>query len=201
MIRLCKHNRRGTTLLEVIVVMAITTLMLTCTMAMLLHTARRCETEMAQGSTDTDAVLAMQMMVSDVREAKIVTPLAGGTQLLVIKPMRALQGYYDRSAADTNHPINYYLSDATGASGRGGTYLWRSEVTSNGTVRRCIRKDVDPNGLLFETDVPKSIQITVKVKTAVSHGASGLHRQNGKNLDTDGVYTQLTDRVVYLRNY
>jgi hypothetical protein len=61
---------------------------------------------------------------------------------------------------------------------------------------------VDPNGLLFAPDVPKSIQIMIKVKSKVSHGASGQHRKDGgKNLDKDGIYTQLVDRVVYLRNY
>jgi hypothetical protein len=171
--------------------------------AMLLQTARRCETESTQGSTDTDAVLAMQAMVSDIREAKTVTILAGGAQLLVVKPTRvsATQGsYYDRSAADTTHPINFYLSDATGTVGRSGTYLWRSEVKDAGTIFRCIRKDMDPQGLLFETDVPKSVQITIKTKTAVSHEAAGQHQTTGRNLETQGIYTQLTDRVVYIRN-
>lgn len=208
MIRLCKHNRRGMTMIEMTVAMAITALMVTCTMAMLLQTVRRCETELTQGSTDTDAVLAMQTMVSDIREAKTVTILApgpaSGAQLLVVKPTKvsATQGsYYDRSASDTTHPINFYLSDATHTVGRAGTYLWRSEVKDTGTVYRCIRKDMDPQGLVFETDVPKSVQITIRTKIAVSHEAAGQHQTTGKNIEREGIYTQLTDRVVYLRNY
>lgn len=201
MIRLCKHNRRGTTLVELMVAMGITTLMVTGTMAMLRVTAGRCETEMMQGTTDTDAVLAMQTMVNDIREAKKVTPSTDGTQLLVIRPIRAQQGYYDRSAEDVNHPINYYLSDSTHTMGRTGSWLWRSEVKDRYTEYRHIRTDVDTNGLKFVSDGPKAIQITVRIKAAVSHGASGLHRKNGKNLETDGLTTELTNRVVYLRNY
>jgi len=205
MIRLCKDNRRGMTMVEMLVAMTITALMITGTVAMLVATSGRCETELSQGNTDTNAVLAMQMMVTDIREAKSVTILApgpaSGAQLLVVKPIRALQGYYDRSAADTTHPINFYLSDATGTVGRAGTYLWRSEVTNSGTAYRCIRKDMDPQGLLFETDVPKSVQITLKTTDAVSHYAAGQHQTTGRNIETQGIYTQLTDRVVYLRNY
>lgn len=201
MITLARHNRRGMTMIEMTVSMAITALVVIGTMAMLVHTSRRCETEISQGGTDTDAVLALQMMVSDIREAKRVTPLSNRTQLLVIKPIRAQQGYYDRSAEDTNRPINYYLSDSSHIVGRTGSWLWRSEVTPNGTYYRCIRKNMAPGGLSFETDVPRSIQITVKTKEDVSHEAAGQHQIEGKNIERDGVYTQLTDRVVYLRNY
>lgn len=205
MISLCKRNRRGMTMIEMTISMAITALVVIGAMAMLLQTARRCETESSQGSTDTDAVLAMQTMVSDIREAKSVSILAGGAQLSVIKPIRVTQTqgrYYDRSASDTSHPINYYVSDSTHTVGRTGTWLWRSEVKSTGTEYRCVRKSMAPSGgLVFETDVPKSIQITIKTKAAVSHGAAGQHQAVGRNIERDGIYTQLTDRVVYLRNY
>jgi prepilin-type N-terminal cleavage/methylation domain-containing protein len=189
MMTLSLKNRRGFTMLEMLVATTILTLLMASIVSMWMATARRCETELAQVDTDTNAVLAMQSMVTDVREAKSVTILASGAQLSITKPIRAQQGYYDRSQGDTNHQINYYLSDSTGIVGRTGTYLWRSQDTA----ARCIRKNVD--ALLFETDVPRSIQITIESRDAVSHEAMK------KNVDTVGVYTQLTDRVVYLRNY
>lgn len=140
MIGFHKHNRRGMTLVEVMVVMGITTLMVTSVLAMLLQTVRRCETEVKQGGTDTDAVLAMQMMVSDIREAKKVTPLASGTQIQIIKPARSPEGYYNRNIEDIAHPICYYISDSSHIPGRTGTWLWRSEVKNGYTEYRSIRK-------------------------------------------------------------
>jgi len=202
MIRLCRHNRRGITLVEVMVAMGITALMVISTMAMLLQTSRRCETEVTQTGTDTDATLAMQMIVNDVREAKRVTPLADFTQLQIIKPVRTADGYYDRTKGeDTLHPIYYYISDSSHVMGRTGTWLWRSEVQDDHTDYRWIRRDMDPNGLIFNQPLPKEVEVTLRIKAAVSHGASGLHRKNGKNLERDGLTTELTDRVVYLRNY
>lgn len=199
MIGLCKLSKRGMTMIEVTVALAITTIMVTCTMGMLLATARRGETQMTQGSTDTDASLALQMMVGDIREAKQVTIQASGAQLLINYPVRvsATQGaYYDRSTLDAVHTITYYQSDTSHVIGRAGNCLWRWRVKPDGTNEyRCIRNDVDTGGLLFETDVPKSIQITIKTKSAVSHYAMK------KGVNTSGIYTQLQDRVVYLRNY
>lgn len=183
------RNRRGFTLPEVMIATLIMSLLLMCIVAMWMSTMRRCETEMAQLGADTNAVLAMQTMVSDVREAKTVTILAGGAQLRVTKPVRSAQGYYDRTQSDTTHQINYYLSNHTGSIGSTGTYLWRSQDG----VARCIRKDV--GALLFETDVPKSIQITIETRENVSSQAMKM------NVHDVGVYTRLTDRVVYLRNY
>ena len=193
MITFCRRNRRGMTMIEVTISMAVTTLVVVGTIAMILQTARRCETEVSQTATDTNAVLALHTMVNDVREAKRVERQDNNTRLMIIKPIRALQGYYDRSAEDTLHPIYYYLSDSTGTMGRGGTYLWRREITADGVDLRMIRKDMDPEGLVFEQDVPKSIQITVRTKEEVSKYAAGRSEQQ--------VYTQLTDRVVYLRNH
>ncbi len=200
MIRFCRSNRRGMTLLEVLITLGITTMLVVSVMSMLLMTVRRCETEMTQTGTDTDAVLAMQMMVNDIREAKKIEPMDDNTQIRIIKPIRALQGYYDRSAEDTNHPICYYISNYSHIPGRTGTWLWRSEVKSGYTEYRCIRKDLDPNGLVFDQPEPQEVGITLKIKSTVSHGASGLNRGE-VNLERDGLCTELTDRVVYLRNY
>jgi hypothetical protein len=93
--------------------------------------------------------------------------------------------YYDRSRPDTATQINYYTANSTGTLGTTGTYLWR---TRNGGLRR-IRSDVD--SLLFESDETqnnklRSVKITIRTKDRVFKGT----RQ-----------TDLTQRVVYLRNF
>lgn len=203
--KICKHKRCGMTMIEVMVALTITTVMVTAMVGMFVATAGRAEVEMSQGSTDTDASLALQQMVSDIREAESVTIQvpgpASGTQLLVVHPVRVTQtqgGYYDRSRPDTTEPVYYYLSDATGAMGKAGaacTILWRQETKNGVTTARIIRRNVAPGGLLFETDVPKSVQITIRAQMAVSRYA----RKKGR--DATPVYTELTDKVVYLRNY
>lgn len=202
MIRLPKLNRCGMTMIEVIVAFSITALMVISIIGVMFATTSRFQVESTQGSTDTDASLALQMMVSDIREAKQVTIQNSGAQLLINYPVRVSQtqgAYYDRSTLDNVHTITYYLSDSTHAIDRTGSYLWRWKVKDDGTNEyRCIRKDIASQGLLFETDVPKLIQITIKTKSTISK----LTKQGTKQaMVLTDVYTQLSDRVVYLRNY
>ena len=155
-------------------------MLLTCTVSMLVAALRGCDADMAQVNTDVNAVTAMQSMVNDVREAKSISILSSGHQLCITFPITTAQGYYDRTQPDTAHPVNYYLSDSTGIVGRTGTYLWRSK---DATLRR-VRSDVD--SLLFESDTARSIKITVRTKNSIFKGTK---------------QTDLTQRVVYLRNY
>jgi prepilin-type N-terminal cleavage/methylation domain-containing protein len=174
------RDRRGFTLPEVLIAVFVMSLLLVGTLSMLVTALRSCDGDLAQVNTDTNAVTAMQFMVNDVREAKSVAILASGSQLCITFPITTAQGYYDRSQADTAHQVNYYLSDTTGIIGRTGTYLWRSR---NDNLRR-IRTDVD--SLLFESDTARSIKITIKTKDSIYGGTK---------------QTELTQRVVYLRNY
>jgi hypothetical protein len=131
--------------------------------------------------TDTDAVLAMSAIVGDVREAKSITILDGGYRLRITFPERTDEGYYDRHTPDLTSQVDYYLSDNTGVMGVTGTYLWRSR---GGGATEDLRDDVA--NLYFEMDTARSVRITVTTRNNASRGP----RQ-----------TQLTQRVVYLRNY
>lgn len=175
-------SRRGFTVLELMLSTAIMLVVFGCTAAMLVATMRCYDSETAQNDADMDAVLAMQLIVNDVREAKNVNILASGRRLRVIFPITTSEGYYDRSQADTAHQIDYYLSDETGTPGRDGTILWRGK--DNG--RRPVKRDVDALEFEYDDETRKSIRITVRTRVNTSQGSKT---------------TELTQRVVYLRNY
>ncbi|MHB9035194.1 MAG: PulJ/GspJ family protein [Armatimonadota bacterium] len=176
-----RKTRRGFTLLEVLLVSGIMAFMLASVAAMSISTMRCYDSATTRTFTDTDAATAMQMIVSDVREAKSVNIIGGGTRLRIVFPKKADgQEYYNRYEADTAHQIDYYISDSTGTPGHNGTWLWRGK--DNG--RRAMMRDVD--SLIFETDTSRSVKITV---VAQQHTSTGIKR------------TELTQRVVYLRNY
>ena len=147
---------------------------------MLIATARCYDGVSAKTDADSDAVSAMQIIVSDVREAKSVTISTDMKTLTVVFPMTTSEGYYDRYQADVDHPVNYYLSNSAGVQGSVGTYLWRAK---NG-AKRMLKKNVDT--VIFESDTTRSIKITIITKNVVATGPQE---------------TKLTHRVVYMRNY
>lgn len=195
-----RANNRGFTLVEVLAAASVMAIVLTCTVSMLVMALRSGRSETSQVGTDNNAVIAMGDIVAKVKEAKSFSILDSGHRLSVvwpsvIHPTNGWPDYYDRTATpDTANPWMYYLSDKTGVVGVAGTYLWR---TRNGTTPLCIRKDVDY--LLFEADTDiggDCMKVTLRTKD--------------RNYDpilwktTDSKYaaqTNLTERLVYLRNY
>lgn len=176
-----KRTNRGFTLLEVLIVSGITSFMLASIGAMTIATMRCYDRASARTYMDTDAYLAMQRIVSDVREANDVNIIANGTRLRIVFPKIAEgHDYYDRYDPDTAHQIDYYLSDSTGVPGHDGTWLWRGKDND----RRPVMKDV--NYLSFERETDDSIAITVRVEPKCR-----------SKMDP----AELTERVVYLRNY
>ncbi|MCX6345601.1 MAG: prepilin-type N-terminal cleavage/methylation domain-containing protein [Armatimonadetes bacterium] len=190
-------NRRGFTMLEVMMSLSIMTMVLVATVSMMIATMRCYQSESAKVDTDTSAVMAMQDIVNKVREAKTVdilntqnniipsTNLTTDGVRLNIKPPITVQDkdYYDRSQIDTVNTTDYYISDATGETGRTGTYLWRDDKDG----KRIIKNNV--SSLLLRWDTSRSIKITVTTKEQIT------------NQNKPYVETQLTQRVVYLRNY
>lgn len=167
-------------MVEVMVASMIMVLIFGGTAAMMVSTMRCYESEVTQNSTDTDAVMAMQLIVNNVREAKSVSITSGGAHLTVTPPLATSSGYYDRSQADTSNQIDYYLSDTTGQTTRTGTCLW--QAASNNL--KLVKKDV--SSLIFEYDTARSIKITINTSAIIAGGSRS---------------TELTQRVVYLRNY
>jgi len=173
-------SQNGYTLTEVLTTLLIFGLVTTCAMAMFLTSVKVYDRTTTQAYTDTDAIIALQRIVLDVREAKSVYILDNGSRLQIVFPVRTTSGFYDRHFSDDTHPVEYYLSDSTGTVGRTGTWLWRN---ASGT-KEPIKRDVE--SLLFEQDTARSVKITI---IAVNNIVGGQQR------------TELTQRVVYLRNY
>ncbi|MEN6521988.1 MAG: prepilin-type N-terminal cleavage/methylation domain-containing protein [Armatimonadota bacterium] len=175
-------NRNGYTLIEALIAVSLTGLICAGTLAMMVSSMSCFDSTSTQTYTDMDAVMAMQMIVNDVREAKSINIIADGKRLRVIFPKKMLgEDYYDRHQADMANQIDYYLSDETGVPGHSGNWLWRGKNNNNRTP---LKRDV--NSLEFEQDTSRSVKITV---TALNNSASGPKT------------TSLTQRVVYLRNY
>lgn len=175
-------NKRGFTTVEVLTVASILAMLAGVICSTWIAVVRTYDGVTTETYTSTDAVTAMQKIVSDVREAKSVQLMDSSTRLRVQFPVMDAQGCYDRHTADPNNTVDYYLANSTGAIGTTGTYLWRNR--SNDAEKRVIARDV--KSILFEADTARSVKITV---TASNPSVAGDKQ------------TELTQRVVYLRNY
>lgn len=177
--RICSF-KCGHTLVEALAALSVVGVLATTISGIWIGTMRSTTKTAVKSFTDTDAVVAMQRIVTDVREAQYVNILANGERLRIVFPKRTDDGYYNRFEADTAHQIDYYLSDDTGVPGHDGSTLWRGK--DNG--RHAVKKGVAE--LSFVADTPRSVQITVITENPTS---TGVER------------TSLTQRVVYMRNY
>jgi prepilin-type N-terminal cleavage/methylation domain-containing protein len=173
-------NNRGYTMIEMMTVLGLFGGICSGTMAMMISGLKSSNGSCVKAYTDADAVSAMTTLVQDVREAKSVTILDGGDRLNIVPPVRTSDNYYDRSTPDTTNQIQYYLSDSTGTIGKTGTWLWRTCAGRSGVVKRTV------SNLLFEQDTAMSVKITIDTSGASADGTK---------------QTELTQRVVYLRNY
>ncbi len=175
------RNNKGITLTEVMISVGLFGFIAACTMGMLITATKTADGASTKAFTDADAVIAMNRIVDDVREAKSVSIPTNGAYLTIVFPVKNTStGYYDRHIADAAHQICYYLSDKTGTQGKIGTWLWRSKDSTTQIIKRNV------TGLYFEQDTARSVKITVTAK--------------GSSADGDKE-TELTQRVVYLRNY
>lgn len=179
------RGRCGFTLVEAATVTGLMVLVVLSVVSMLIGAMRTYDSSSNRTYTDQDAVMAMQMMVNEVREAKAITILDPGpdegTRLRVVLPaLAAGEQYYDRRQADDYNSIDYYVSGSSGDIDESGTWLWRVQ---SGTSR-VLKTDVA--SVVFERDTSRSVKMTV---VSENEAPSGTKR------------TELTQRVVYLRNY
>jgi type II secretory pathway pseudopilin PulG len=175
-------RRRGFTLIEAVVVMG-SMVCVTAAVAGIMISMTQCyDVTTTRVIMDTDVATAMQKIVTDVREARQASTLDNGTRLYIVLPVQNDDGTYDRSKPDTDGVIQYYRSDSTGVIGNTGNYLWRLQ---NGK-KEPIRKDII--GLEFEQDSNSTNTITVTISAK-------------QNSYSDAKPTELTERVVYMRNF
>lgn len=175
------RNRQGYTVIEMVTVTGVLAVLTVATMSMFLAAMRSFEGTRVQAFSDSDAVIAMQRIVSDVREAKSFNIIANGERLRLVFPKVVPQGYYNKKEADMAHQFDYYLSDSTGVPGHDGTMLWRGKDAND---RRMVAKNIE--SVAFEVDTTHSVRITVVSSNNTSAGPKKA---------------QLVERVVYLRNY
>lgn len=183
------RNQRGYSILESIVVMMAFAIVFASTCSMMVQSVRCFDIKSNQSYMDLDAAMGINRIIADVRTAKTMAIQTGGTSLLLNYPVvvhpTSGTDYYNRKIQDTGNTVLYYLSDITGSTTKTGSYLWRTTNGKNWMVSKNIQS------LLFET-VPgnttgSAVQITV---------VANSNTTTGKTMRP----TQLTDRVVYLRN-
>jgi len=152
-------------------------------MSMLVAAMSSFEVCTIQAQTDTDAVTAMQHIVSDLREAKSFQLLSDSTRLRLTMPIKVAGGSYLRQTPDTANQVEYYRADSTGNPSSPGRCLWRSQSGS----RRIVGKNMDSVRFIADdAAATRAVKITL---TARNESSGGVRETN------------LTERVVYLRNY
>lgn len=169
-------------MVEVITVAAILGLITTTVSVIWIGVIKAYDGVSTQTYTNSDAITGMQRIVTDVREAKSIQILNGGTRLRVQFPIKHTDGSYDRHQLDANNYVDYYRSDATGSLLRTGDMLWRNK--GNGAESRIIERDV--RSVQFDPDTERSVKITVTSSNPSLAGTKQI---------------ELTQRVVYMRNY
>jgi prepilin-type N-terminal cleavage/methylation domain-containing protein len=203
--------RPGFTVLEVMVAAGIFSLIFLGGYTMLSTASHSFDRNAAQSNADTDAVLGMQHIIADLREAKSFTiddPGPEGRIVITFPIGIDIDGdgnpdsdgdgnpeAYDRYVPDTdpNNQVTYYLDDRV---------LYRLKPSENGgnpiPIRWGQSDEYGVEELRFESTSPLSVKITVKASVR-RHIAT---RDPGTgNWDRIPKTTELTQRLVYLRNW
>lgn len=182
-------TNQGYTMIEMTVAAGVVAFIVTCTLSMMINAMTSVDFSTIQQETDSDAVIAMQRIVSDVREAKSYVVLSNSNQLELTMPVTNTDKSYNRTVADTAHPIDYYRADSTGIPGHDGNFLWRSQT---GTAARIVGDNI--NDVEFTPDdaaAGRAVKITIHALHATTRGTRTAYKS---------IETNLIERVVYLRN-
>lgn len=206
-----RMGKRGFTVLEVMVAAGAFSMVFVGGYTMLNTASSSFDRNRAQSDADVDAVMAMQHIINDLREAKSFTIENGGPngRITITYPIEEGSGF-DRFIPDPDpdNQVTYYLENRS---------LWR-EKPSDGTGPVRVRWGIndewtpgeDPNdpatwtnesgieSLRFESDSPLSVKITIK--TSVRRQ---IATPDPETLEPTRVpqTTELTERLVYLRNW
>lgn len=193
-----KHgkSRPGFTVLEIMVAAGIFSLIFLGGYTMLSTASHSFDRNAAQSNADTDAVLGMQHIISDLREAKSFTIADDGPEgrIVITFPVLNADGNYDRYIPDPDpdNQVTYYLQNRT---------LYRlkpSESPNPVPIRWGQNNEYGVEELYFVSDSPLSVKITVKA--SVRRHIPTRDPVTG-NWDRLPKTTELTQRLVYLRNW
>jgi prepilin-type N-terminal cleavage/methylation domain-containing protein len=202
------RTRPGFTVLEVMVAAGIFSMIFLGGYAVLSTASHSFDRNAAQSNADTDAVLGMQHIIADLREAKSfqiqdLVSANKGRRLVITYPIRIdADGNgiddddpYDRytSDPDPDHRVTYYLQNRT---------LYRlkpSDATPLVPIRWGQNNEHGVEELFFDSSgSPLSVKITVKA--SVRRHIPTLDPATGQ-WDRIPKTTELTQRLVYLRNW
>lgn len=148
-------DRRGISVLELVIASTILCLVLVTTLAIFTTMAR----SWTKGSSGTNAnmyaSIAMRKLVLDMEEGKSAVASTDGSRLTVTFPYRA-SSTSDYTRDRDGQVVTYYLSGETGLESS-GTYLWKMI----GTNRSRLARNVELQSLAFSVTNKKLVRITL----------------------------------------
>lgn len=177
--RSLRTNRRGYTLVEVLVASSILMLVVGVLTSMMSLAAKVEQTVVMQGQADRSAVQAMNRIIVDTREAKEVD-VVRAFQFRIYLPYQMSDGHYDRFRPDYTKYIEYVQATTDGTPRGNGSCIWRKNELG---VGRIVAENI--SRFRVKSDTPKSISITIWAERTAP----------GRRLSTE-----LTGRLLYLRN-
>ena len=174
------RSARGTTLLEMVISIGISTVIIVLMTGFLILGMRAWAVGGTQGTVDRDASYAIRRIIRDVREAAQVQ-LITSDHAEVLFRQRDGVGNYIAGTLDAVYYVEYYRGTSTAAASPTGTYLWRAV---SGVPESAVATNV--TNLLFESDGTGSIRVTVTLQRSNSFGAFSCNHSS---------------RVIKLRNW
>ena len=196
-------KRRGVTLIEMMVVVAVSALVLTAILNIFGAVTRQWGTQMSRSNALQAANLALDLMAKEIHEAMSYTPGGGSlpqTDIFALPANTDADGNYVPTlsggtlAYRTGGQFRFYLGDKNGGTLLGsGTCLWR-ESKGTGILSTWTKDEAwsllpggsaagpkvcDVTSLAFSTDeaAPHTVRVTLTVEVKEGHQATPVTLQ------------------------
>lgn len=173
-------RQKGFSLLEMLIVVIITSIVIIVATQLFAHTSRSFLLNTSQLEIDQYAGIAIEKLTRDLQEAKQIEILSD-THLKIFYPQVQDDGSYNRLVLDTDNTVEYYLGDNYGTPDETGTTLYKQTPD---TDPRIVCRNVAK--LAFSSNDPSSVIVTLKT----------LNQTNKTDVACDIVH-----RAILLRNY
>jgi prepilin-type N-terminal cleavage/methylation domain-containing protein len=174
------NKKRGFTLVETMMVVAVTAMVFTGVTALTINIIRSFNWTNTRVDADLSATQALQRLTRDLQTAKQITVLSA-TSLRIAYPQVNADGTYNKAALDSVNTVDFYRSDSNGTANLTGSYLYRKPATGAG---RIVCKNLSE--ITFSSTNPAMVDITVRTQ-----------RTNG----TATANSNMVHRAIFLRNY